>query len=115
MNYMTWNLYRIINSICNIALAVITFFLGLRILLHLFNANAATPFVAWIYSVSDGLIYPFRGIFPNPALGNNAVFDLSAFIALVAYAMVFYFIVALIRAVARPSDDYIITDHSHAL
>lgn len=112
---MTLSLYRIINSIANIALAVITFFLGLRILLRLFNANSATPFVAWIYSVSQGLIYPFRGIFPNLAIGNNAVFDLPAFIALVAYAVLVYFIMALIRAVARPTDDYVITDHSHAL
>ena len=112
---MTWNLYKVISSICNVALAVITFFLGLRIVLALFNANPATPFVSWIYSVSNGLMYPFHGICPNPAFGSNAVFDLPAFIALVAYAVLFYFVSALLRVVAGPMDDYIITDHSHAL
>jgi uncharacterized protein YggT (Ycf19 family) len=112
---MSLHFYRVISSICNIALAVITFFLGMRILLQLFNANPATPFVAWIYSVSTVLMSPFRGIFPNLTLGTNAVFDLPAFISLVAYAFVFSTIVALVRAVAKPRDGLIVTEHTHAL
>jgi YggT family protein len=113
---MTWSLYRIINSIFNLALAVIVFFLGLRIVLRLFNANSGTPFVQWIYGVSDSLMSPFRGIFPSAAIGNNAVFDIPAFISLLAYALLFYLVVALIRAVTRPRDDgYIVSDHTHAV
>ncbi len=115
INIMTWGLYRIISTILNAALAVIVFFLGLRIVLQLFNANTATPFVQWIYDMSGGLMNPFRGIFPSAAIGNGAVFDLPAFVALIAYAVLFYLIGALVSAITGPRDGYIVHDRTHAL
>jgi uncharacterized protein YggT (Ycf19 family) len=112
---MTLGLFRVLNTILNVVMAVITFFLGLRIVLRLFAANPSTPFVQWIYNISDGLMAPFSGIFPSTSLGQNATFDLSAFIALVAYTILFYLIGALIRAVSLPRDNYIVTDNSRVV
>ena len=44
--------------------AVIDVLVGLRFVLKLFAASAASPFVALIYGVSAPLVAPFRGIFP---------------------------------------------------
>jgi hypothetical protein len=87
----------LINTLLNIALGVIAFFLGLRIILQLFAANAATPFVSWTYSMSSGLMVPFRGIFPSAAIGQGSIFDIPAFIALIVYAIIFYLVIALIN------------------
>lgn len=91
------NIRYLINTLLNIALGVIAFFLGLRIILQLFAANASTPFVAWIYSMSEGLMTPFRGIFPSAVIGRGSVFDVPAFIALIVYAIVFYLVISLIN------------------
>lgn len=108
----------ILISLLNIALGVIAFFLGLRIVLRLFAANPETPFVSWVYGVSNTLIDPFRGIFPNAAIGTEAVFDVPAFIALIVYAMIIYLAIALVdaamRAVIRTDHEQVETErHAH--
>lgn len=42
--------------------------LMLRVVLKLFGANAAAPFVHWLYGVTAPLLAPFSGAFPAPAL-----------------------------------------------
>lgn len=101
--------------ILNIAHAIIVFFLGLRIIFFLFQANSATPFVQWIYNISDGLVSPFRGIFPNLTFGSASQFDVSAFIALIAYTLLFSLIGMILRALIGPRDNYIVTDRGHTL
>lgn len=98
------NIRYLINTLLNIALGVIAFFLGLRIILQLFAANASTPFVAWIYSMSAGLMFPFRGIFPSAAIGQGSIFDVPAFIGLIVYAVVFYLVISLINMLFNSVD-----------
>lgn len=109
---MAWILYHFINTTLNTVLAIISFFVGFRIVLRLFSANQATPFVQWIYGVSELIITPFKGIFPNPVFSNNAVFDIPAFIALTAYALLFYVIYSLISG-AMGSRDVMLSDQTH--
>lgn len=87
----------LITMLLNIAIGIISFFLGLRIILQLLGANPLTPFVTWIYNVSEGLMTPFRGIFPSATITNNSIFDVAGFVALVVYALIFYFIISLIN------------------
>lgn len=84
--------YIALQRLINIILAIITFFIGFRILFRLLAANPSTPFVSWIYSISDRLVYPFTGIFPNPSISNIGVLDVVAIISLLAYALVAYLI-----------------------
>lgn len=87
----------LLSTIINIVLGIVTFFLGARIILRLFGANPLTPFVAWIYSVSEVILSPFKGIFPSTSITGSSVFDISAFIALVVYAVVSYVVLSLLN------------------
>ncbi len=95
-------------------LSIVMVMLGLRFTLKLVMANTSTPFVSWVYSVTDALIYPFSGIVNNATLNNGAVVDIVALIALVAYALIGYFGISLVRSLLRPSalrqgDEYVRT------
>lgn len=99
---MTWSFHDVLIRILNLFLAVVSFFLVLRFALRLLSANSSTPFVAWIYDVSNTLMSPFRGIFVNPvvpSVNGQAVFDIVAIVALVFYAVLVYFLVALVDTV----------------
>ena len=99
---MTWTYHDILIRLLNLFLGIVGFFLILRFIFRLLTANSATPFVAWIYSVSNTLISPFRGIFINPIIperGGQAIFDIVALVAFIFYALLVYFLIALVDAV----------------
>jgi hypothetical protein len=107
---MALNLRNIIVWLLDLVMAVLAFFLGLRIVFKLFDANPGTPFVNWIYRASDNLVFPFSGIFPNLNLGTGA-FDVVAVIALLAYLVVLYLVIAVVDTAFRAvSDRYL---HRH--
>lgn len=68
--------------------------IGLRFVFLLVGANPASGFVNWVYDWSTPLVAPFAGIFGQNATitGQGAVvasvFDWTALIALVVYALV---------------------------
>lgn len=102
---MTWTYHDILVRLLNVFLGVVGFFLLLRFVFRLLSANASTPFVSWIYDVSSTLMSPFRGIFINPTLPTvkgSAVFDIVALVAFLFYALLVYFLVALVDAVTPP-------------
>ena len=90
--------YRFLGMLLDLILLVITFFLGLRIILHLFSANPGTPFVAWIYNISNVLMSPFRGIIANVVLPGAGVIDVPAIVALVVYVFVIQLISSILRS-----------------
>lgn len=108
---MRTNISIFISDLINLVLGGIAFFLIARILLRLFNANPATPFVAFINDVSGFLILPFRGIFRQPTIEGTTL-DISAIVALVIYAIIAYLVSALISTFARPVES-IHTDLHH--
>lgn len=83
-------------GLVNLILAVVAFFIGLRIIFELLAANTATPFVSWVYQISDNFIRPFRGMFPNLGTTAGVNVDVVAIVALVVYALVAYLVIALI-------------------
>lgn len=95
------------------ALFLIDFIFGLiqlilliRIVLEVFAANPVAPFVAWMYEVSNTILYPFRGIFPSPTLRGGFVLDISAIVAVLVYALIAYFITELIKFISYHSTYY---------
>lgn len=92
---MILNIRNVLITILNVGLGLVAFFLGFRVVLKLFGANSGTPFVSWIYGVSDSLTYPFSGIFPNMTVIGGSV-DIVALISLAAYMLLGYVIGALI-------------------
>lgn len=110
------SMYIFIIRILDIVFSIITLLLGLRIVLRLLAVNPQAPFVAWIYGVNDRFIAPFRGIFPNVGVNNGQLFDISAIVAVITYAILYYLIKALIGAVTHSADTYYIENpnaHAH--
>lgn len=90
-------LNSVIVGLVNIILGVVEVVVGLRILLKLFAANTSAPFVMWIYETSESLIYPFKGMFPSPAVEGGIVIEFSALFALVCYALIGFLIIEGIK------------------
>lgn len=110
---MTTRIASLLVGVINIVLSIIAFFLGLRIILRLFSANPATPFVAWVYNISEFFLSPFRGIFPNMGI-ETGVLDMVAIIALVGYMLLGYLVIEIFRNIARPSRERVTTTtHYH--
>lgn len=98
---------RLINTLItliNVILYIITFFIGMRIILRFFSANPATPIVTWIYNLSSNLIYPFRGIFPDLNT-QTGVLDMVAAIALIGYILAGYLLIWLFNALAASAEE----------
>lgn len=76
---------------------IITTILGLRFLLSVIGANPSNPIAHFIYNVSSPLVTPFVGLFnytPHYGISN---FDFESLIALVAYGIIAWIIVALVN------------------
>ncbi len=86
----------------NLIAGVVGVLLVIRLVLKLFGAGTSAPIVSWIYSISDALVAPFRGIFQDILLGGSSVLDLSATIALIVYMIIASIVAALINSFAHP-------------
>jgi hypothetical protein len=109
---MLWSIRSLLVYLLDLVIAVVAFFIGLRIVFRLFNANPATPFVAWINAISEGLIAPFSGILPNLDLGVG-VLDIVAIVALIAYMLIAYVVMSIISGIMTPRAT--IHDREHAV
>lgn len=87
--------HRLLYTLLDILEAMLT----IRVLLRMFGANPASPFVAWIHAMTDPFVAPFAGIFPSPAAG----IDVAALVAMLAYALLVYALVRLLDAVLLPT------------
>ena len=77
-------------SLLNFVVGVVVTLLSLRMVLKLFGASTAAPFVRWVYETSHALIYPFLGMFPSPELTGGFVIEFSVLFALLAYMFLGY-------------------------
>jgi uncharacterized protein YggT (Ycf19 family) len=79
----TLYLSRLIQFIIGLAEIVLV----LRIVLRLFAANPNASFVHWIYTTSNTLLEPFRGIFQTGVIDKSYVLDFTALFALIIYGL----------------------------
>ena len=78
--------------------------LGLRFLLRLFGANPDNAFAQFIYQLSEPFIAPFSTLFISPATNSGAsigknIFDVNIIISMIAYALLGWLTIRLIRFV----------------
>ena len=92
-----WTVTRVITLLFT-ALEVL---LLIRFALKLLGANAGQPLVAALYAVTEPLVRPFQGIFPQA--NGPVVIDLPALLAIVFLFLIAALIVALTRAIAGRS------------
>ena len=90
------------------AAAVVGFIVGAvdiviaaRFLGMLFGASSHSAFVNFIYQVSAPLVAPFQGIFGDGGSKANS-FETSDLVAIVAYAVIGWGLVMLIRIITAP-------------
>jgi uncharacterized protein YggT (Ycf19 family) len=75
----------------------------LRIVLLLFAARDANPIVSFVYSITDLLVAPFRGIFGiNEIAAGATALDVAALVALVGWTILELVILGLVR-IFRPA------------
>lgn len=88
-----------ITGFMNFLFGLVEGLLGLRVVLKLFGANAAAPFVDWVYEVTAPLLQPFSGAFPAPSLSDGLVIEFTALFAMLVYALVTYLLLELVAQV----------------
>jgi hypothetical protein len=82
--------------------------LGFRLILKMTGANPGSGFVSGIYSFTQLLILPFRGIFSSAVstgLEVKAIFEPATLVAMVVYALVAWGLVKLIAILAGHSNE----------
>lgn len=85
-------------------LGFIEILLGFRFVLKLLAANPTSGFTSLVYSTSDTLVAPFRGIF-KAAASEGSVLEWSTIIAAIVYAVVAYGLVQLMQLVKPAMPD----------
>jgi YggT family protein len=85
--------------IVSLLFGVIVVLIGLRIVLLLVVANESNAIVDFIYTVTEPLVAPFRGILSLDTVtpGGGSVFDVAALVALVGWALIYALIMAILR------------------
>jgi len=89
---MVWSVTRVVVLL----FTVLEVILLLRFVLKLLGANANQPLVDGLYRLTEPMVRPFQGIFPNPA---GTAFDLPALLAIVFFFLLAALIVAIVRAI----------------
>lgn len=83
-------------------LGVLEVLLAFRLVFKMLGANAVSPFVAFLYSLTQIFIYPFTGIFPAATakgLEVQAVLEPTTIIAMIVYGVIAWGIVKLIEII----------------
>jgi YggT family protein len=89
----------IINSIFWLV-GMLELLLLIRFLLRLLDANPKNEFAQLINNLSAPFIAPFSSLFISPTSdGGTNIFDINIVIAIVAYALLSYLVVSLLRLI----------------
>ncbi len=91
----------IASTFINFVFGVAEAILGFRLILKFFGANEGTPFVQWVYRLSEPLLRPFQNIFPPLELSERFVVDLTALFAIIVYSVVARLLTELIVRLGR--------------
>ena len=81
-------------------LGLLEVLLGLRFLLKLIAANAASGFAVLIYGVTQLIIAPFELLVGTPTSGG-IILEVTTLIAMAIYALIFWGVVSVIRIAAN--------------
>ena len=89
-----------VTSVVTLLFTVLEVLLLLRFIFKIAGANANQPLVSALYGVTEPLVRPFQGIFPEPS--GPPILDIAALLAIVFLFLVGALIVALVRAITTP-------------
>ncbi len=98
-----WSMNRLVLYLAGVIETLLVFRFTLKIL----GANPVSPFVSFIYSVSQIFEAPFRGIFRtavNPGIETVSVFEPSTVFAMLVYIVLAAGIVELVRVLTATEE-----------
>ena len=78
---------------------VVDVLLIIRFILKLLAANPDAAFTSFIYGITEGLVMPFTGVFPNAVQKGN-VLEPAALLAIVIYSLVAFLLVRIMEMIA---------------
>lgn len=87
-----------LTRVVTLVFTVLQVLLLLRFTFKLGGANANQPLVAALYGLTEPLVRPFQGIFPEPQAG--VIIDIAALLAILFLFLIGALLVALVRAIA---------------
>jgi uncharacterized protein YggT (Ycf19 family) len=79
-------MFRILRVFINIFVGIVELLLTFRLIFKFLVVNTGTPFVAWIYKVTEPLAAPFAKILPNWKFSSFVV-DFATVAAIVVFAI----------------------------
>ena len=89
-----------VTSVVTLIFTVLEVLLLARFIFKIAGANAQQPLISALYGVTEPLVRPFQGIFPEPS--GPPVLDIAALLAIVFLFLIGALIVALVRAITAP-------------
>jgi uncharacterized protein YggT (Ycf19 family) len=92
---------NILRDLGNFIIGLVETVLVFRLLLKLFGANPATPFVHWVYETSEPLLNPFSAAFPAPTIQGQFTLEFTTLFALFVYAFVGFVLTELLMIMSR--------------
>lgn len=95
----TYN-YRLVQAV-TFVVAVICALVAIRFVMKFMGASLSSPFVGFMYGVTDPMVAPFQGIFPTTANGF-AVIEPASLVAITIYALLGWGLSRLIRIATAP-------------
>jgi len=107
------NIFQITRLIWTI-LAVIEILLGVRFMLKLIGANAASGFGSFIYGVTGIFVAPFTGLLSFWSSGDS-ILEVTTLVAMAIYALVFWGIVRIMGMVLERSGARTVTRSTREL
>ena len=90
-----------VSQVIDFIFYVIYALLGLRLLLALLAARRSAGFMQFIFSVTDPLYAPFRGIVASPTAEGGYTLAVPIIIAIIVYLLLHLGIKALLRMIAH--------------
>lgn len=82
--------------VINMLIGIVEFALAGRLVLELLGASTSSPFVEWVYTVTDALVQPFAGAFPALSVGSGSMIDVVAIFAMIGYAVIGLVVIQLL-------------------
>ncbi len=90
-------IFKLLYIVITFAETVIIF----RIVMSLIGANQANSFVSWVYSMSDVLISPFRGIVADEVYIDKLRIELTPIVSLIFYAIIAFILSELSKTLKK--------------
>jgi YggT family protein len=92
---------KLLAKVIDLVTIMIGMLIALRIVLELLRASPQTPFVIWLFNLTDPLLAPFDNIFPSPIVGSMGTLNVPALFAMGIFLAAGYITSSIIQSLAK--------------